>query len=234
MAGGWGGSFDDVSSHEMTRPPSPAILPCQARAVEPVRALTGDPAISSATASIVPSDRVMHHRAAWRGVPLRRSDTRGLAGAIGSSFLPAFLARRRSWVLCGPSQVCSRIRVKRHFCGFGPTCRFRRAFAPIGFRRARFIQPCASAWRRLLGFAPVCDPISGCIAEAIDPALGFASCRFAGAMLRRRLGSTPIASSASGSPRPLSRTARPYPLVGLPSVFLGPFSVLMGLMPWPA
>jgi len=96
--GRWGGSFDDVSSHEMTRPPSPAILPCRTRAANPVRVLTRDPAISSATALIVPPDRVMHHRAAWRGVPLPRSDTRGLAGAIGSSFLPAFLARRRSWV----------------------------------------------------------------------------------------------------------------------------------------
>jgi hypothetical protein len=76
MAGVRGGSFDDVSSHEMTRPPSPAILPCQARPANPLRALTRDPAISSATASIVPSDRVMHHRAAlaWcSATPIRHT-----------------------------------------------------------------------------------------------------------------------------------------------------------------
>jgi len=214
MAGGWGGSFDDVSSHEMTRPPSPAILPCRARAVNPVRALTRDPAKSSATASIVPSDRVMHHRAAWRGVPLRRSDTRGLAGTIRSSFLPAFLARRRSWDVSGPSQVCSRIRVKRHFCGLGPTCRFHRAFAPICFRRARFTKPCASARRRLLGFAPVCDPIPGSVADRSIlpwalPLAGLRTRRCACDWARPQPHHQP-----PGSRAPLSRTARPYPLVG--------------------
>jgi hypothetical protein len=92
----WGGSFDDVSSHEMTRPPSPAILPCECERWIRLRALTRDPAISSATASIVPSDRVMHHRAAWRGVPLRRSDTRGLPGDFDP---PSFLFLRPAALL---------------------------------------------------------------------------------------------------------------------------------------
>jgi hypothetical protein len=61
MADARGGSFGDLSSHEMTRPPSPAI----SRAGSPgetERALRRDPTISSATASLVPSDRVMHRR----------------------------------------------------------------------------------------------------------------------------------------------------------------------------
>jgi len=55
-----------------------------------------------------------------------------------------------------------------------------------------------NARRRLLGFAPVCDPILRLRRRRIDPAMGFASCRVSGALPRIRPGSTPIGSSASG------------------------------------
>jgi len=51
--------------------------------------------------------------------------------------------------------------------------------------------------RRLLGFAPVCDPHRR-HAPATDPALGFASCRVVGTDACIRSGSTLIASPASG------------------------------------
>jgi hypothetical protein len=75
-----GGSFNDVSSHEMTRLPSSSTF--RAGAIggsDSSRSQKARPC-SSATASIASSDRVMHHRDLWRDVPLRRSDYRGLAG----------------------------------------------------------------------------------------------------------------------------------------------------------
>jgi hypothetical protein len=213
MADARGGSFSDISSHEMTRPPSPAI----SRAGSPGetgRALRRDPTISSATASLVPSDRVMHHRSflAWcSATPIRHTRP---CRTILSSFLPEFLARRRSWDL-RPSQVCSRIRVARHLCRSGPTCRSCRAFAPIDFRRVPGSEPCAFALLRLLGFAPVCDPIPGLrsrgsILPWALPLAGFRA-RFCACV-----GLDPDRIISLRDPAPAcSRTARPYPLVGL-------------------
>jgi hypothetical protein len=236
MADARGGSFSDISSHEMTQPPSPAISRAGAPG-ETERALRRDPTISSATASIVLSDRVMHHRAPWRGVPLRRSDTRGLAGTILSSFLPAFLARRRSWDFHtlrrfapadgwldisadpGPPVVFAARSPRLILVG----CRFKTQVLNLCVRAAS-----TSGLRsRLRSDSPAPLP-------AIDPALGFASCRYADALLRMRTGSTPIASSAPGIPPPACDSEPRVPIRSWASrESTLPFSVLMGPMPWP-
>lgn len=96
MADARGGSFDDISSHEMTRPPSSAILPCRhdrrirfarSRKIQPYQA----PPLQSCR-----RNRVMHHRAAlaWcSATPIRH--TRPCREMDPPSFL--FFARRRTW-----------------------------------------------------------------------------------------------------------------------------------------
>jgi len=133
MADVRGGSFDHDSSDRQDARPVVFDL-SRGRDRKPIRALAAGPTISSATASIASSDRVMHHRVLSRDVPLRRSDFRGLAGRSKPPSFQRFSPGGTPGI-SGPSQVCSRERVARHFCRAGPTCRFRHASAPIDFRR---------------------------------------------------------------------------------------------------
>lgn len=96
----------------------------QVQLVKPIRTLATGPAISSTTASIAPSDCVMHRRVLHRrGVPLRQSDIRGLAGRsdppsvlrFSPGGAPGIFAPRRFVPANGWSG---------HFCPSGPTCRF--------------------------------------------------------------------------------------------------------------
>jgi hypothetical protein len=202
----------------------------QARSANPLRALTKDPAISSATASIVPSDRVMHHRAAlaWcSATPIQH--TRPYRDDL--ILLPSCLSRPAALLGCPP------------FAGFLP-------------RTGEAVFLSASGPRVVLAALSPRLVFVGCLCvssastsglrsrlrsnrqlrcRSIDPALGFASCRFADAMLRIRMGSTPVASSASGIPLPACHANRAsLSARGLAAFLRRPFSVLMGLMPWPA
>jgi len=150
------------------------------------------------------------------------------------SLLPAFLARRRSWVFLRPSQVCSRKRVSRRYQRSGPTCRFaRRASVPIDFRRAdrspggKSANQKASAgdflfyatfdfWASLPSAIRIPQPHLLQLGHEIDPASGFASCRVVGACLRIRIGLDPdrIISLRDPTAHVSLRAAHPNPLMG--------------------
>jgi hypothetical protein len=135
LADVWGGSFDGVSSHREDA--TPIVFDLMARvsigASDPDALATNPAFTSSITASIVPSDCVMHRRVLQRGVPLRQTGHSRPCQAIDPpSFLsspggaPGFATLRRFAPADGwPG----------HFCPSGPTCRFRRSVRPIGFRR---------------------------------------------------------------------------------------------------
>jgi hypothetical protein len=179
----------------------------------------------------------MHHRAAlaWcSATPIRH--TRPCRD--DSVLLPSCVSRPAALLgFSHPSQVCSRGRVARHLCRPGPTCRFCRAFTPIDFGRVQVQNPspkpvrsrCFDFWASLPSAIRFRLQL-----PAIDPALGFASCRYADALLRMRTGSTPIASSAPGIPPPACDSEPRVPIRSWASrESTLPFSVLMGPMPWP-
>jgi hypothetical protein len=174
---------------------------------------------SSATASIASSNRVMHQRVLWRDVPLRRSDYRGLAGrTIPPSVL--FFVRPCSWgsalrrftpATGGPAFLSARAHVSS-------ASRVSPRLIFVGFSGVNL----AFARLRLLGFAPVCGPFLRlrCRRSFLPWALPLAG--VAGALLRMRSGSTPLASSASGIPRPhIVQAARPNPLMGFAGCIAG-------------
>jgi hypothetical protein len=152
-----GGSFGDVSSLREDARPVVCDFSRGVRGGETARHARQKP------------NQIKRHRFN-RGVQSRHAPSRPLAWcsataielprpcrAISFSFLPAFLARRRSWGF-GPSQVFSRRRVARHFCRAGPTCPSHHASAPIDFRRGdrppdgmRFKR--RSAWDLVVGVA---------------------------------------------------------------------------------
>lgn len=137
-----GGSFDSSNCITLVarclnrEDATPVIFdqPCRRRrgirsrhAHEPIQPDRASPLRSSRPSSHHAPTRVF----SLRGVPLREADIHGLAGRLVkralwrvNAFLPAFLARRRSWVFLRPSQVYSRRRVSRRFRRSGPTCRF--------------------------------------------------------------------------------------------------------------
>jgi hypothetical protein len=236
MADARGGSFVDVSSHEMTRLPSSSTSGAGTSG-EADRTLTKGPPFQAPPLRSCRRIASCTIALPWRGVPLRRSDTRGLAGTILSSFLPAFLARRRSWDFHtlrrfapadgwldisadpGPPVVFAARSPRLILVG----CRFKTQVLNLCVRAAS-----TSGLRsRLRSDSPAPLP-------AIDPALGFASCRYADALLRMRTGSTPIASSAPGIPPPACDSEPRVPIRSWASrESTLPFSVLMGPMPWP-
>jgi hypothetical protein len=181
-------------------------LSARSRSIQPCRA--------TPFASRVVASRVMHRRDLYRrGVPLRERDSldaRGLAGRSGL-FASSFHLARPAALLgshSGPSQVCSRKWVSHlHFWRSGPRVgSHARVSTPIYFRRGdsspkRKVQETSGV--RLLGFDSHLRSAFFSATPKKRSCLGL--CLLQGlpdACLRKRTGSTPIESSASGIPRP--------------------------------
>jgi len=135
-----------------------------------------------------------------RGVPLpTHSGSHSLAGRLVlPSVRPAALMGFASLRSVAPH------RVGRHFCRPGPTCRSRRAPAPINFRRGdpivrseslrnrRWTKRTWGDWRSTSGLhSRLRAALAVIVAAGRDPAMGFASCRVAGTRLCIRAGSSP-------------------------------------------
>jgi hypothetical protein len=272
-----GGSFDSSNCITLVarclnrEDATPVIFdqPCRRRrgirsrhAHEPIQPDRASPLRSSRPSSHHAPTRVF----SLRGVPLREADIHGLAGRLVkralwrvNAFLPAFLARRCSWVFCAPRRFIPADGCRAVSGVPGPRVVLLAARPPrlvfVGVT-SRLVEStlekavgrglCSVRDDRLLGFTPVCDPhptaprCQNTVCHGIDPASGFASCRVGGRLTAHRNRARPrIRSSASGNtPIAFTRPARPYPLMGFRLLApianrrgCRPFSVLMGLTP---
>jgi len=204
--------------------------------VKPISTFTADPAKSSTTASIV-SSTLSHHAPtrAFLSAVFRyaRGDIRGLAGRLTSrkSLLPwHFSPGSAPGFFCAPRRFAPADGCRAVSGVPGPPVVSHAARPPRfifvgvtdhvgegGRRRTfSFTRRSTSGLRsRLRSVSRSSFEAAGSILPRALPLAGLS-----GACLRKRLGSTPIESSASGIPHARSsgcEPARPYPLMGFDS-----------------
>jgi ribosomal protein S14 len=246
------GSFSDISSHEMTRLPSSMTFRRRCDRCNRSRfTLAKGPAISSDAVWTSCRPSASCTVASFVGAVFRYAvQTSTALPDDYSSFLPLFLARRRSWVLLPFAGLFPRMG-GWHFCPSGPTCRFDAARPPRlifvgvtdrpGWNATRESCERRSAGDLVFGVAfdfwaltPICDPHPPACGRRTDPALGFASCRVCGRESAHTIGLDPESHHrppGSGASLIVARIAGPNPLMRFRRCFAGPFSVLMGPMP---